>query len=831
MRRTIIMTGAGFIFCAISVAGAAENPALTKLHGHVPAVVTKLKPLGPLPADTNLNLSIGLPLHNCAELTNLLQQIYDPSSTNYHHFLSPEQFTAKFGPTEQDYLLVQNFAKVNGLEITGTHSNRMLLDVRGRASAVQKAFNVNLRRYHHPKENRDFFAPDAEPAVPSILPVVDVTGLDNLRRPKPHITKSMANSVPLGSVHPSAAPAPSATTGSGPYGTYMGDDFRTAYAPGVALQGSGQTVALVQFDGYYLSDIQAYESAAGRTNIPLQNVLLDGFSGAPSGTGGDVEVALDIEMLVAMAPALAKIVVYEGDPFNFHPNDVLNRIATDNSARQVSCSWGWTGGPRTSTDQIFQQMALQGQSFFTASGDSDAYPAGTVDDPSGFGTPSDSPYVTSVGGTTLTMSGTGTAYASETVWNWDIRYGSGYDGVGSSGGFSSYYSIPAWQTNVNMVARGGSATTRNFPDVALTADDVYEIAGGGYQIYGQGGTSCAAPLWAGFMALVNQQATNNGNGSVGFLNPAIYNIAAGASYNQCFHDITTGDNKWSGSPNLFPATNNYDLCTGLGTPNGANLINALATVAVTNGLTHLSPPPPPYGSTLSALNGKNPNGSWQLYVLDDEQFNTGVISNGWVLNLTTGSPIGDSADLALGMTLSSGLVGVSNNVAFTLMVTNYGPSTSSNVLVSDTLPAGATVVSSSADQGSITQSGLLLHWNVGNLITNAGSKAVYTLRFNSPGTYLDYASVEADTPDANPADDFVSTNIVVAVLTPPQISANATGGKFQLTVGNNAGASVVIQASTNLQTWVPVFTNLAPFVFTNFDTTNFAKRFYRAVTQ
>jgi subtilase family serine protease len=173
------------------------------------------------------------------------------------------------------------------------------------------------------------------------------------------------------------------------------------------------------------------------------------------------------------------------------------------------------------------------------------------------------------------MNGTGASYASETVWNWGyVSSAGGY--VGSSGGISSYYPIPAWQTNVNnLSSRGGSASFRNIPDVALTADNVFVEYGDGTS--GEfGGTSCATALWAGFMALVNQQAAASRESSAGFVNPALYAIAAGTNYAACFHDITTGNNTWSSSPNLFYATSGYDLCTGLGTPAGPGLINALA---------------------------------------------------------------------------------------------------------------------------------------------------------------------------------------------------------------------------------------------------------------
>jgi uncharacterized repeat protein (TIGR01451 family) len=829
MRKTFLMIGVGLILSQASTfsSRAAEVGRVT-LRGHVPAIVSGLKANGTLAPGTNLCLSIGLPLRNRAALTNLLGQIYDPSSANYHHYLAPDEFTARFGPTEADYKMVINFAKVNGLTVIGEHSNRMLLDVSGKASAIEKAFNVNLRVYHHPTENRDFFAPEAEPSVPAGLPVLDVGGLNNLRRPhshyklKPVVKSAKSTASPMSS-------SPGATTGSGPFGDYIGDDFRNAYVPGTSLNGSGQAIALVQFDGYLSNDITAYETLAGRTNIPLQNVLIDGFSGVPTGNGGEVEVSLDIEMSVSMAPALAKIMVYEGDPYNFHPNDVLNRIATDDVARQVSSSWTWTGGPTATTEQIFQQMALQGQTYFTASTDFDAYPPGLADDPYFPGTPADSPYVTSVGGTTLTMNGAGASYASETVWNWDVRYGPAADGIGSSGGFSSYYSIPSWQTNINMTARGGSMTYRNFPDVAMTGDDVLVIADGGLEYIGVGGTSCATPLWAGFLAMVNQQAANNGHAAIGFLNPAIYNIAKGVNYTNCFRDITTGNNTWSGSPTLFYATNNYDLCTGLGTPNGTNLINALTLAGVTNTITHISAPPPPYGSTLSAMNGGNPNGTWHLFVLDDAQYNTGIISNGWILTLTTASPVGSSADLALLMTASASTVVVSNYLTYTLTVTNYGPSTSSNVLVSDTLPLGVTVVSNS-QPASVSRSGQLLNWNIGTLATNAGSQLIVTVLPNTTGNIFNYATAGATTPDANPADDFASVSVLVTNQVPPLLtpSLNAGSGALQLVVAGLSGQSGVIQESTNLVNWIPILTNTLPFT-NSFATTNFPVLFYRVV--
>jgi hypothetical protein len=533
------------------------------LPGHVPAVVSKLQALGDLPATNELWLAIGLPLRDPAGLKNFLADVYNPASPNYRHYLTPDQFTAKFGPTERDYAAVKAFARANGFIIAGEHGNRLILDVRAKAADIQRAFHLHLRRFQHPSEAREFFAPDVEPTVDATLPVADVSGLSNYQRPQPKRLKK-------NSMTGQAA----AKAGSAPTGDFLGDDFRAAYVPDTTLTGAGQVVGLLQFDNYYSNDITAYATLAGggRTNIPIQTVLLGGYGGRRG--SGNGEVALDIQMAMAMAPGLAKIIIFTGGPTGSQ-NDILNAMAASNTVKNLSCSWGWGGGPDATTDAIFQQMASQGQSFFNASGDSDAFTTGAssvngVDRISLANAPSSSPYITQVGGTTLTMTGAGGAWQSETVWNWG-------SGSGSSGGISSYYSIPDWQAGVSMANNQGSTVNRNLPDVALTADNVYSYSDNG-TAGSVGGTSCAAPLWAGLTALANQLASQAGKPSVGLINQAVYAIGASGGYAQDFHDITTGDNTWSSSPAQFYATNGYDLCTGWGTPAGQSLLNELAGV-------------------------------------------------------------------------------------------------------------------------------------------------------------------------------------------------------------------------------------------------------------
>jgi subtilase family serine protease len=566
------LVGARFIAIAFAMvllplAAYAQNSGRQLLKGHVPAAVSRLhlQSLGRLSATQRLNLAIGLPLRNQQALDTLLQQIYDPASPNYRHYLTPEQFTEQFGPTEQDYEAVVNFATKNGLTVTYRHPNRVVLDVSGSVPDIEKAFHVAMQVYQHPTEARTFYMPDVEPSVDLTVPILHISGLDNYSLPRPANLKIK----PIGQMATPEASGANATlnSGSGPGGLYMGNDFRAAYTPGVTLDGSGQVVGLLQFDGYYTNDIAAYENQAGLPNVTLTNVLINGFSGNPTTNVNAVaEVSLDIEMAISMAPGIFKVVVYEAPNGSTAWSTILSRIADDNLAKQISCSWSG-GSPDAAVDGIFKQMASQGQSFFCASGDNDAF-NGSI--------PFllDNTNITLVGGTVLTTTGAGGSYVSETVWNDRTPNPNGGD-WGSSGGISPTYAMPSWQQGIDMTTNHGSTTMRNVPDVALTGANIFIVADNN-QYESASGTSCAAPLWAGFTALVNQQAATFVRPTVGFVNPAIYAIGKGTDYTNDFHDITTGDNTWSDSPTNFYAVHGYDLCTGWGTPAGQNLINTLA---------------------------------------------------------------------------------------------------------------------------------------------------------------------------------------------------------------------------------------------------------------
>jgi hypothetical protein len=653
---------------------------------HVPAGVRqgKLVSLGRLPETNRLQLALALPLRDRAGLTNFLAAVYDPTRPEYHHYLTPAEFTVRFGPTPDDYAAIIHFAKTNGLTVTATHPNRLLVDVSGPVSAVERAFQVRLQAYHHPQEARTFFAPDTEPVVAAGLPLMDVRGLDNYDLPHPKWR--------------SAAASPKA--GSSPLGSYMGNDFRLAYLPGTPLTGAGQSVGLLQFDGFYAVDITNYASAIGLSNSlpPVTVVAVDGGVSTPG--SGNIEVSLDIEMVLSMAPGVDAIYVYEA------PNpspwvDLLSRMANDNLAKQLSCSWGG-GGEDPASEQIFLQMAAQGQSFFNASGDSDAF-SGAVPFPSG------SANITQVGGTTLTTDSGGN-YNSEAVWN---RGG----GVGSSGGISTAVAIPAWQLGLDMTTNGGSTQWRNIPDVALTGENVYVQYNNG-TTGNVGGTSCAAPLWAGVAALLNQQAAQLSQPPVGFLNPALYAVARGSLYTNVFHDVVAGNNTSSTSPTNYYAVPGYDLCTGLGTPNGTNFLN---TFVVPDGL-GVSP------STLLSsgqVGGPFSVASWTVVLT-----NRGSTPINWALgggdSWLMASPV--SGTLAVGgtnavtVTLTGAEALLTGNHQAALLVTNLASDRVLPVAVS-VLVGESVVVNGGFETGDFTGWTLVGDTVIGQLIYNTVASA------------------------------------------------------------------------------------------------------------
>jgi uncharacterized repeat protein (TIGR01451 family) len=798
--RSTLICALALLLTGVAAFGAPQKPlSLT----HVPAAVRNLTPLGPANAADRLRLAISLPMRDPVAWNAFLRDLYDRGSPDYRRFLTPAQVTERFGPTVADYEAVVDFAKGRGLTVVGTHADRLMVDVEGSVAVVEKVFHTTINRYRRLGENGEFYAPSVEPSLDLATPILRITGLDNYYVPHPL-------------AHKSAAKSASPRFGSGPAGSYLGGDFRAAYVPNVIPRGEGQAVALVEFDGYFPGDIRAYETQAGMASVPLRNILIDGFNGIPY-SSGETEVTLDIDMAVAMAPGLSEVAIYEGtNGFASVTLDLLDRIASDNSARQISCSWGLDDNPAISV--IYQTYAAQGQSFFQAAGDSGAFV------PFNAALDSDNPFVTIVGGTTLSTSGPGGSYISEAVWNW---YSSGEGTNAGGGGFSTNFALPVWQDGVANANNLASTQFRNCPDVALTADNIYIVADHGQAEPGTGGTSAAAPLWASFMALVNEQGSQNGHPAIGFANPTLYSLANPPFYDLLFHDITLGNNtNAAGGPVDYPATQGYDLATGLGTPTAA-LINALAptegpvlrpiktvlsggngngqidpnecndlTVTITNAGSVLATgvegvlvsdtfPAISIGQSAVAFPDVPPNSSVTagvpFTVSSSPDFvcgsavqlaltlkaDQGVATSPIILTSTgpcqTGTGTCPGADLSIALSVAPNPVLAGSNFVCALVASNAGPSAASDIVVQLAFPPGmGFVVATNVSQGFVTSTTSGAEWSIAALPAGGmASGDVVALDSVPDTTPVVTATIDSATSDPNQGNNTASVSVGV----------------------------------------------------------------------
>jgi kumamolisin len=492
-----------------------------------------------LPATQTMRIVLVLPLRNQGALNNLLQELYDPSSPSFHQFLTVEQFTERFGPTQPDYDAVRSFAETHGLQVVGASRNRLNMDVSGPVASIESALHVTMGVYKHPTENRTFFSPDREPTPDLSIPLWHIAGLDNYSIPQAQLTKN-----------PNVVSQ--ATTGSCPSASFCGSDMRAAYYGG-PLTGTGQTLGLLEYYGTDLADLSTYYTNAGQTNtVPITLISTDGTSTSCFASAGcdDTEQTIDMTQALGMAPGLAGLNMYVGSV----DTAIFNAMATHSPLdAQLSSSWTWRPADPTTLDPYLLEFAAQGQNYFQASGDSAEWRSRSEI------WPADNQYVTSVGGTDLSTVSAGGAWASETAWS------------SSSGGISpNKVAIPSWQVTTAAGCASCSQTYRNGPDVSANANYTFYVCADqttcSANLYG--GTSFATPMWAAYLALANEVNVANTGTTLGFINPTLYTTGLGSSYNANFHDITSGSNG-------FSATVGYDLVTGWGSPNGPALITTL----------------------------------------------------------------------------------------------------------------------------------------------------------------------------------------------------------------------------------------------------------------
>ncbi|HET6726050.1 MAG TPA: S53 family peptidase [Gammaproteobacteria bacterium] len=535
MRRLIIqaaVAAAAGAFCAAAFAA----PPSGRVAHNVPPIAAKSHKIGPHSATAVMNIAVGLKLRNTDELQQFLQQVQDPSSAQYHHFLTPEEFTERFGPTQAEADAVVRFLTSHGIHVKGVSPNRLLVRARGQTSVIEHAFGIAINDYRH--GNRHFFAPSADPVLPAAIVggVQSVIGLTDAAQLRPHHRVGANKGKPPG--HGGGG----TTTPPG----YSPNQIATAYHwPSVtdSANGAGATIAVATARTFKSDDLTGFWSQYGLPNHSVQIIAVDGKSHRT-----EVETTLDIQRSGAMAPGAAILVYEGGDTYLTTFTDVYNQVVTDNQADVMTTSWGLDEGDMPAAtmqtdDAIFQQAAAQGISLFAAAGDNGSSDGTSDSNMADF--PSSDPYVTAAGGTTLTLN-SDNSIKSETVWS------------GAGGAESEVFAEPSWQTGTGVPQDGN----RQSSDIAMDADPQtgYSVLSGGkWSVYG--GTSFVAPELAGLFAVkVSQSGSRLGN-----VNPLIYADAA-SNYSTDFFDVTSGSN------GAFSAGSFWDHPTGWGTPNATNLL-------------------------------------------------------------------------------------------------------------------------------------------------------------------------------------------------------------------------------------------------------------------
>jgi len=619
VSRTVALVAAmcGLIglggFALRAALAAAATPSNVRV-GSAPGSPSGSKVVGSLSSATRMQVSVFLNSQDPAGLAAYATDVATPGSSIYHQYLTVPQFAQRFGAAPAQVQAVESALRADGLHPGQATPNDLSVPVTATAAQFEKAFSTGIENVRL-RGGRTAFTNTSAPLLPASVAgtVQNVTGLDNLVLAQPEglptpVPARTSDNATANAVHPNVGSGPqpcstlSANDKSSP-GPYTADQIANAYGLtslySAGDEGSGQTIALYELQPYTTSDITTYESCYSITGNTPTVKKCSSCTLPPTSAGND-ESELDIEDVIGLAPK-ASVEVYEGK--NGTDNITLMQgIVTDNTAKVISTSWGecessWGSANAASENTIFEEAATQGQTIFAAAGDQGSEACGGTGSLA-VGDPASQPYVTGVGGTSMTSAA---PPPTESVWN-------AYDGSNSGknedggGGISSFWTMPTYQSGakaslgvIQTLSSGTPCTAasgdcREVPDVTADASvsTGYLIyyspeAGGTDGWYDFGGTSAAAPTWAAYIALVNASSGCYST-PVGFANPDLYSIASkawsGTAYTADFNDITVGNNnplnyESPGNEGPYSALVGYDMASGLGSPQGAALATAL----------------------------------------------------------------------------------------------------------------------------------------------------------------------------------------------------------------------------------------------------------------
>ncbi len=627
----LTVMGAGAQTPQARILGGVENGTRVAVAGSKPPRALPANDAGRLPSGTKIvgaSIVFNRSVAQAADLDALLAAQQNPASPLYHQWLTPDQFAARFGMADADLAKVRTWLEGQGFTVDAVGRGRDRLTFSGTAAQMEAAFQTEMHYFKAANEAETHFAPASDLTVPAAMAgsVMSVGNLSDFR-PKPHFRQS--------------APVAQFTSGQTTSHFLTPADVATIYDVNAAYSagytGVGQSIAAVGQSAIIPTDITNFQSAAG---LPVQApnvVLMPGTGTSTIYSGDESESDLDIEYSGGIAKGATVYFVYTGSSPNYGVFDAMTYAVQNNIAPIVTASYGEceTALGQTSANTyaaIFQQAMSQGQTLIASSGDdgsTDCYgftnltstqrTALTVD------FPASSPYVTGLGGTeflaadvtttsTQYWSANGTSdvvssalsYIPEMVWNDDSASG----GLGSGGGgASAIFARPTWQISSGAPGLGSiSGSSRLVPDISLSSSpnnagylycssDTGATAIQGSCSHGfrdansqyltvAGGTSFAAPVFAGMLAIINQATKSAGQG---LINPTLYSLASNsATYAAAFHDITVGNNECTAGASYcttaglagFAAGVGYDQASGLGS---IDLYHLLAAWPVASG--------------------------------------------------------------------------------------------------------------------------------------------------------------------------------------------------------------------------------------------------------
>lgn len=604
------------------ITAAIDNTQRTTIPGTHPPMARQANDTGQVPSGTKLggiSIVFSRTASQEAKLQALISAQQNSSSALFHKWLTPEEFASQFGVADSDIAKVESWLEQQGFTIDAVSRSKSRVTFSGTAGQVAAAFDTEL--HYYTVNGQVHYAPSKDLSVPAALSSV-VQSIMNLSsfRPKPRLKAK-----------PSFTSSQSGNTFLTPKDVATVYDIAAAYNSGYT--GTGQSIAVVGQSEIFLSDVEKLQNAAGLTVKDPTLVLVPNSGNSAVSSGDEAESDLDLEYSGGIATGATIYFVYVGNNSNYSVWDSISYAVDTLIAPIISVSYGDCetdlGSNNYATlNSILEQAAAQGQSVIAASGDSgstDCYGYSNLttaqQEALAVDFPSDSPYVTGIGGTefpsadidggsnssTYWESANGAdvissalSYIPEQVWNDD----SSSNGISSGGGgISTLTARPSWQTGVTGIPSG---SYRLVPDISLAASPsnpgyIFCSSDSGWTgITGScsngfrdsnddyltvaGGTSFGAPIFAGMLAIINQKLHSTGQGVV---NSTLYTLAADATtYASAFHDITSGGNQCTAGSSYcstagaseYPATTGYDEASGLGSPDFSNLLGAWPTI-------------------------------------------------------------------------------------------------------------------------------------------------------------------------------------------------------------------------------------------------------------